>query len=312
MIDAPALRVIRAIDTEGSYTAAAASLGYTQPAISQMVRRLEQRLGTALVEKRGRAVHLTEAGVILARHAATVLGALDAAEEEVAAIAGLRSGRVRLMAFPSASATLVPRALALLKSRFPDVTITFTEAEPPESLAALRSGDCDLAVAFSYEGTDVGRGEESLDGFVTTHLLDDEVRLAVSKDHRVAGESRVALKDLTDETWVAGCPRCRGHLVHMCQDAGFAPHVAYETEDYVAVMGLVSESLGVALIPDLILRTVHHGQVVALPMIPASRRSIVAVTTPDLMRVPAVAAMMDALTESSAALPQTPTCTATT
>ena len=98
----------------------------------------------------------------------------------------------------------------------------------------------------------------------------------------------------------------------MCQDAGFAPHVAYETEDYVAVMGLVSESLGVALIPDLILRTVHHGQVVALPMIPASRRSIVAVTTPDLMRVPAVAAMMDALTESSAALPQTPTCTATT
>lgn len=312
MIDTAGLRVMRAIADEGSFTAAAHSLGYSQPAISQMVRRLEERTGTVLVERIGRAVRLTEAGLVLARHAGPVLAALDAAEEEVAAIAGLRSGRVRLMAFPSASATLVPRALALLKSRFPDVTITFTEAEPPESLAALRSGDCDLAVAFSYEGTDVGRGEESLDGFVTTHLLDDEVRLAVSKDHRVAGESRVALKDLTDETWVAGCPRCRGHLVHMCQDAGFAPHVAYETEDYVAVMGLVSESLGVALIPDLILRTVHHGQVVALPMIPASRRSIVAVTTPDLMRVPAVAAMMDALTESSAALPQTPTCTATT
>lgn len=312
MIDAPALRVMRAIDTEGSFTAAAASLGFTQPAISQMVRRLEQRLGTALVEKRGRAVRLTEAGAVLARHATTVLGALDAAEEEVAAIAGLRSGRVRLMAFPSASATLVPRALAVLRTRVPDVTITFTEAEPPESLAALRSGECDLAVAFAYEGTDVGRGEDSLDGLVTTHLLDDEVRLAVSRSHPLAGSTQVSLAELIEETWIAGCPRCRGHLVQLCDTAGFAPHVAYETEDYVAVMGLVAEGLGVALIPDLILRTVHHGDVVALPITPSSRRAIVAVTTSDLMRVPAVAATMDSLTESAAALPRTPTCTAFT
>ena len=141
MIDAAGLRVMKAISDEGSFTAAAASLGYTQPAISQMVRRLEQRTGTVLVERVGRNVRLTEAGQVLARHANPVLAALDAAEEEVAAIAGLRSGRVRLMAFPSASATLVPRALSLVKKRFPDVNITFTEAEPPESLAALKAGD---------------------------------------------------------------------------------------------------------------------------------------------------------------------------
>ncbi len=307
MIDAAGLRVMRAIAEEGSFTAAAASLGYTQPAISQMVRRLEQRTGTVLVERVGRNVRLTEAGRALARHAGPVLAALDAAEEEVAAIAGLRSGRVRLMAFPSASATLVPRALALVKERFPDVTISFTEAEPPESIAALRAGECDLAVAFSYEGTDVVRGEDDLDAFVTVPLLEDDVRLAVPRGHAVADRDGADLAELAHEPWIAGCPRCRGHLVQLADSAGFRPDVAYETEDYVAVLGLVAEGLGVALIPDLILRTVQHDDVVALPLTPASRRTISAVTTPDLQRVPAVAATLDALVESARSQPTSPT-----
>lgn len=307
MIDAAGLRVMRAIADEGSFTAAATALGYTQPAISQMVRRLEQRTGTVLVERVGRNVRLTEAGAVLARHAGPVLAALDAAEEEVAAIAGLRSGRVRLMAFPSASATLVPRALSLVKARFPDVSISFTEAEPPESIAALRAGECDLAVAFAYDGTDATRGAEDLDAFVTTPLLEDEVRLAVPRGHTAAGHETVRLADLADEPWIAGCPRCRGHLLQLADAAGFRPDVAYETEDYVAVMGLVAEGLGVALIPDLILRTVHHDDVVALPMTPASRRTITAVTTPDLQRVPAVRAALDALIESAGAQSTAPT-----
>ncbi len=307
MIDAAGLRVMRAIADEGSFTAAALSLGYSQPAISQMVRRLETRTGTTLVERVGRSVRLTEVGAVLARHAGPVLSALDAAEEEVAAIAGLRSGRVRLMAFPSASATLVPKALAKVKADHPGVTITFSEAEPRESLAALRAGECDLAVAFAYEGTDLGRGEEDLDQFVITPLLDDEVRLAVPEGHAVSGQDSVDLADLSGEPWIAGCPRCRGHLLQLTNDAGFRPDVAYETEDYVAVMGLVAEGLGVALIPDLILRTVHHRDVVALPMTPASRRSIMAVTTPDLQRVPAVKATLDALSESAKAQSTAPT-----
>ena len=85
---------------------------------------------------------------------------------------------------------------------------------------------------------------------------------------------------LREETWIAGCPRCRGHLLQLASTAGYVPDVAYETEDYVAVMGLIAEGLGIAVIPDLILRTVHHEDVTALPMTPASRRHIVAVTTP--------------------------------
>ena len=304
MIDAAGLRVMKAISDEGSFTGAALALGYSQPAISQMVRRLEQRTGTVLVERVGRNVRLTEAGQVLARHAVAVLSALDAAEEEVAAIAGLRAGRVRLMAFPSSSATLVPRALALVKERFPDVQVTFTEAEPPESLAALKAGECDLAVAFAYEGTDVGRGEEDMDLFVTHKLLDDEVRLALPRSHPLATTDSVDLSALSQENWIAGCPRCRGHLLQMCAAAGFSPHVGFETEDYVAVLGLVAEGLGVALIPDLILRTAHHHDVVTVPINPASRRTVSVVTTADLQRVPAVQATIDALVEATKTRPR--------
>ncbi len=302
MIDAAGLRVMKAISDEGSFTAAAAALGYSQPAISQMVRRLEQRTGTVLVERVGRSVRLTEAGDVLARHAVSVLSALEAAEEEVAAIAGLRAGRVRLMAFPSSSATLVPRALALVRARYPEVSVRFMEAEPPESLAALRAGDCDLAVAFSYEGIDIGRGDEDLDAFVTRRLLDDEVRLVVPRDHPLADAAVARMSELADDNWIAGCPRCRGHLVHMCSTAGFSPQVGFETEDYVAVLGFVAAGLGIALVPDLILRSASNPGVTILPIEPPSRRTVHVVTTSDLCRVPAVEATIEALVESAAAL----------
>lgn len=288
---------MKAIADEGSFTGAAHALGFTQPAISQMVRRLEQRTGTVLVERYGRQVRLTEAGQVLARHAVGVLAALDAAEEEISAIAGLRSGRVRLMAFPSSSATLVPKALAILRARHPDITITFTEAEPPESLAALRQGECDLAVAFAYEGKEIGEIEEDLSMLVTHHLLDDELRLVVPANHPQAAHEVASMEDFCNEDWIAGCPRCRGHLVNLSQGAGYSPNVAFETEDYVAVLGLVSAGLGVALVPDLILRAAKHDDVVALPLSPPSRRQILAVTTPDMERVPAVAATIAALCE---------------
>ena len=137
MIDAAGLRVMRAIADEGSFTGAALSLGYSQPAISQMVRRLEQRTGTVLVERVGRNVRLTEAGQVLARHAVGVLSALDAAEEEVAAIAGLRAGRVRLASFPTASSALVPGAVAALRAGHPGVRDRLYCVCPAQALPGL-------------------------------------------------------------------------------------------------------------------------------------------------------------------------------
>ena len=298
------LQTFLLVGEHNSFRMAAEKSFRSQSAVSAQIRQLEDQLGVSLFHRTTRSVRLTEAGQVLARHAVGVLSALAAAEEEVAAIAGLRAGRVRLMAFPSSSATMVPRALALVKERFPEIKVTFTEAEPPESLAALRAGECDLAVAFAYEGTDLGRGEEDLDLFITHKLLDDEVRLALPMNHPMATAAVADLSLLGDESWIAGCPRCRGHLLQMCHKSGFTPNVSFETEDYVAVMGLVAEGLGVALIPDLILRSANHPGVVTLPISPASRRGIYVVTTADLQRVPAVKATLDALCEAATTKPR--------
>ncbi len=294
MIDAAGLRVIRAIAEHGSFTAAGLHLGYSQPAVSQMVKRMEQRLGTVLVERVGRSVRLTEAGEVLARAAVPVLSAIDAAEDEVAAIAGLRTGRVRLMAFPSSSATLVPRTLAQVRREHPGIQVSFTEAEPPESLAALRAGECDLAVAFSYPGSPVGRGDD-LTEFVVHHLLTEDVRVALPRTHPLAEADVVNLTDLADADWIAGCPRCRGHLLQVTADAGFQPRISFETEDYVAVQGFVAAGLGVALIPDLIRNATHNPDVTVRPLQQTTVREIHVVTTTDLEKVPAVAATLAAL-----------------
>jgi molybdate transport repressor ModE-like protein len=299
-LDVQSLRIVRAIADAGTITAAAASLGSSQPAVSQHVRRLERRLGTALLERRGRGVRLTEAGQVLARHGATVTAALDAAATEVAALTGLRTGRVRLVAFPSSSASLVPAALALLRGRHPHLRVSLEECEPPQSLRRLREGGCDIAVAFSYPGTDLGRGEDDLTGLVTRTLLEDPPVLALPADHRLADARRVHLRDLAEQTWIAGCPRCRGHLLQSCAAAGYTPSVAFATDDYVAVLGLVAAGLGVALLPGLVLPTAaRHPGVAVRAVGGTTARTVSTVTTPDLLRVPAVVATIEALAEAA-------------
>lgn len=302
-LDAAALRTMRAVAETGSISGAARLLGTSQPAVSQQVRRLERRLGTALVERAGRGVRLTEPGLVLARHGGAVTAAVDAASEEVAALTGLRAGRVRLVAFPSSSANLVPKALALLRQRHPGIRVQLTEAEPPEALAELRAGRADVAVTFSYPGEE---GDEE-SGLSVCPLLADPLWLVLPAGHPAGAETghagpagRVGLAGLRAETWIGGCPRCRGHLLGLCQAAGFSPEIAFSTDDYVAVLGLVAAGLGVAILPGLVLDTVTRPGVLLRPLEPPSVRRVNAVTTPGLRQVPAVAAAIGVLAEAAA------------
>lgn len=301
MIDAAGLRVMRAIAENGSFTAAATSLGYTQPAISQMVRRLEHRVGTPLVERRGRTVALTQAGAVLAEHAVAVLDRLEQAETDLTALAGLRAGRVRVIAFPSSSATILPAALAVLAARHPAISVQLTEAEPTESLAALAAGQADLVVAFSYD--EERCGDLDREGLVRQPLLDDELLLATPAG-ALPHTDCVDIASLRDAAWIAGCPQCRGHLVALTTTAGYSPRVNFETEDYVTVLGLVRAGLGVALVPSLVLRSIRTHGIDLHPLAQPSARQIEVITTPDLARVPAVNAMLEALCEAASAHPK--------
>ncbi|WP_432080265.1 LysR family transcriptional regulator [Streptomyces sp. WAC 04229] len=302
MIEARHLRVLRAVASTGSFSAAGRELGCTQPAVSQQMKALESSVGTPLLVRTGREMRLTQAGEALVRHAAGIIAGLTAAEEEVAAIAGLRAGRVRLVSFPSGSSALVPTALAALRAAHPGTRVSLEEAEPPNSVELLREGDCDVALAFRYEGA---AGAEEWDDLVVRPLLTDRLVALVPDGHRLArAESAgpVAIGELARESWIAGCPRCRGQLVEVCEGAGFTPRIDFATDDYPAVVGLVGAGLGVAVLPQLAVESVRPRGVRTVTLEPAVRREIVALSLPDLAQVPAVAATLDELARAAARL----------
>ncbi|MFE5482182.1 LysR family transcriptional regulator [Streptomyces sp. NPDC056527] len=294
MIEARHLRVLRAVAATGSFSAAARELGCTQPAVSQQMKALESSAGTPLLIRTGREMRLTQAGEALVRHASGILAGLTAAEEEVAAIAGLRAGRVRLVSFPSGSSTLVPTALAALRAAHPGTRVSLVEAEPPRSVEMLREGDCDLALAFRY-----GAGPDEWNDLVVRPLLADRLVGLVPEAHRLAGAESVSIAELADESWIAGCPRCRRQLVDVCEEAGFTPRIDFATDDYPAVVGLVGAGLGVAVLPALAIESVRPKGARTVAVEPAVEREIVALTLPDLAQVPAVAATLDELTRAA-------------
>lgn len=300
-IDLGSLRLMQAVRDQGTLTAAAEYLGVSQPAVSQNVQRLERRLGTPLLVRAGRTVRLTEAGEVLARHGESVSAALRAAEAEIISLTGLRSGLVRLAAFPSSSSALVPRALAILRESHPGVAVRLDEVEPPESLGLVRTGEADVALAFAYDGADLGRGQDDLTGLSVQRLLEDPVLLAVPRNHELASRPDLSLADACDERWIAGCPRCRGHLMSSARASGFTPDVTFATDDPSAVLGLVGEGLGVGLLPGMV-RSIARGYegVVLREVAGVSPRSVYAVTNPDLLGVPAVGALLAAVRDAVA------------
>lgn len=260
------------------------------------MKALEQSAGTPLLIRAGREMRLTEAGEALTRHAAGILAGLTAAEEEVAAIAGLRAGRVRMVSFPSGSSTIVPGAVAEMRAAHPGTQVSLEEAEPPQSIEMVRGGDCEVALAFRYLDVPAEAAETEWADLVVRPLLTDRLVGLVPAGHRLARAATtsgpVEIAELADEQWIAGCPRCRRHLVEVCEDAGFTPRIDFATDDYPAVAGLVGAGLGVAMLPELALQSVRPKGVAVVETAPAVRREVVALTLPDLEQVPAVNAML--------------------
>jgi len=294
--DVQALRVMKAIADEGSVTGAAAALGYSQPAISQQLKRLEQRLGVALVERVGRTMRLTEAGRILARHAPAVTTAMDAAAGELAELRGLRAGRVRLVGFPSASPTIIPRLLAHLAQHHSGVSVTYLEAEPPEAVEAVRDDRADIALTFSYPGDRDDPHGPSARGLSVRAVGSDDLLAVLPAGHPAAATGTIDMSVLSGEKWIAGCPRCRGHLLELCARAGFEPHIAFETDNFVAVEGLVAQGIGVATLPRMAVSSFPQlPGVVTLPLPPNEARTIHVVTAHGADRVPTIRATLDAI-----------------
>jgi DNA-binding transcriptional LysR family regulator len=295
MLDVRRLRVLREVASHGSFSAAADALSYTQSAVSQQIAALEREAGSRLVERSARGVRLTDAGRALVSHADAILARLADAEDELQAIAGLRGGRLRVAAFPSACATLMPLAVRRFRELHPGVELSLLPADPDDALRLLRTGEAD--VALSIEATFACTTPDDIE---RVELLDDPMYIMLPAGHPLADRARVRLGDLVDEQWMIGttdtCPDA-SIFVRTCQAAGFEPRVAFHLDDYNAIQGFVAAGMGVSFIPDLALVAVRDDVVIrSLGNKPPVRR-IVATTLSGAFCSPAKSAMLEVLVE---------------
>jgi DNA-binding transcriptional LysR family regulator len=293
--DVRRLRVLHAVARHGSFAAAAGELQYTPSAVSQQIAALEREAGAVLVERGPRGARLTQAGAVLERHAAIVLGQLAAARAELHALTRLRGGTLRLTAFESAWAALVPAAVRAYRDRHPDVDLQLAEADPVEAVAAVRAGECDVALVFEPNGV------EHLDGLEREAIAEDPLWAVLPVGHALAGRERVALAELASEPWVAPTSWCGRVVRGACASAGFEPGVVFSSSDYGAIQGFVGAGAGVALVPRLALN--GSERVVARPLEgTAPSRHVAAITAPAGPRPAAADAALAALREAASAL----------
>lgn len=276
-IDSTELRILHTLAVTGSLTATAAALGMSQPAVSQRIKRVETRLAVPLIERSGRGIRLTPAGNILAEHGRTVVSEIDAALAAIDDLRGERAGTLRMVGFPSASATIVPAIMRLLAVEAPEVALQYREAEPPAATEMLRDGEVDCALIFDYVGA-----AELPAGSAFLPLWREEVRLVVAEDRAAkagceSGSGVGAhLGDFAEEHWIAGCEKCRGHLLAAAQDAGFEPDIIQETDNVPAMLAMAAAGGAVALVPGLALAAARTlpDDAVALPLDPPRYRTI--------------------------------------
>jgi DNA-binding transcriptional LysR family regulator len=298
MLDVRRMRVLREVAQRGSFSAAAEALSFTQSAVSQQIAALEREAGTTLVERSVRGIRLTDAGRALVRHTEAILGRLAEAEAELEAIAGLRGGRLRMASFESAGATLMPLAIATFRERHPAVELSLSLAEPIHSVPQLKSGE--LEIALSFDPNDVaGPGGDSIEH---VHLLDDPLYLALAPDHPLANKRNLRLADLASDAWIEGTPNCAcsAMLRRACERAGFAPRIAFESDDYAAIQGFVAAGVGVALIAELALTVVRDDIVIRSLGRETPIRRIHAAALAGGYRSPATTAMLEILTDVAA------------
>jgi DNA-binding transcriptional LysR family regulator len=295
------LRVLSEVARRGSFSAAAEALSYTQSAVSQQIAALEAETGVTLLERHPRGVRPTTAGQRLVEHTEGILAQLQSAEAELASIAGLRGGQLRMASFPTAGATLMPLAIANFRARYPDVELTLAEGEPEEIAPRLHAGELDLALLFEFGDGNV-RSRRRAEDFKRVHLLHDAMYLALPREHALAKQAAVRLQDLSDEAWVqtSRASACARYVVRSCHAAGFEPRVSFESDDYQTVQGLVAAGVGVALIPELALSGTREDIMIRTLAPRSPVREVIASVPAGARLAPAAPAMLDELEQAAA------------
>lgn len=281
------LEVFRMVARLGSITGAARSLRFTQSAVSRQIAALEAELGAVLFDRRPRGVVLSADGRQLLPHVDAILDRLDAARRELAA----GGGQLRIGAFPTAVAALVPRALADLRRERPGLRLGLVEGLTPALLERLMAGDADVVVVSAPPDRPI---EQS--GAELHHLLDEQLLVAVPSDHRLARRRTVGLADLADDSFVVGSPVAEDTLLRATLPSGFTPRIDIVAAEWTGKLGCVAAGLGVALLPALAIRAAPSDVVLLrLRRQDVAVRRVYAVTRAGRSASPDIAACLAAL-----------------
>ncbi len=305
MHDLRRLRAFHAVAERGSFSAAALALGYAQSVVSHHVAALEREFGVTLVNRGTRPVSLTDTGARLLRHAVAVLGHVTAAEDELRAVAGLQRGTLRVGAFLSACNSFVPPALARFGAAHPQVEIVLEQAEEPEALRGLRSGQLDVAAVWREWQPSEQTGRAGDQSFDQVQLADDHYRVVLPPTHPLASEREVQIAQLAAERF-NGPPAegftlpYRTMLERLCREAGFEPNVAYVLRDVTVARAFVAAGLCVSLMPELTLPE-PYTDVAVRPIRGIDPFRSIYATWLHGRRVPSVAPMVGYLTEAARA-----------
>lgn len=287
-LDVHSLRILVAIDRTGSISAAARSLGYSQPTITQHVQRLETRLGTALVARTARSAALTPIGALLATHAPRIDASLTAAATELARALGHRVGTVRIAAPAEAVATTIAPALARIAAELPGVEASLIEAGTEEAVELVRSGRADIAVITSDSGERGARLRRA--GLRPTFLYAEELIAAVPAAEAGALDVRVEASALTGLPWIFGDGTRSGLVAELLGRDEAPGDLRVSRPD--AALALVAGGLGVAFLPERAFVTAPPPGVRALGLRPACSTRTVALTLAEASAIPAVAASL--------------------
>ncbi|MGY0233936.1 LysR family transcriptional regulator [Longispora urticae] len=292
------LEVLRAVAASGSITAAARALRFTQSAVSRQIAALEADTGATLFDRLPRGVALTDEGRCLLAHAEAVLDRLAAARRDLAALRDGTGGRLRVGAFPTAVAALVPRALATFRAAHPDVASSLVEGLTPGLLERLESGDADVAVVSAAPDQPL-----DTDRYDLRHLLDEHLLVAVPRTHRLARRRTVRYAELASEAFIAGSATAENTLLRASLPHGFEPRVDIVAAEWTGKLGCVAAGLGVALIPALAVRaTPPDIALLRLHRDDTSVRRVFAATLAGRTRPTAVTRFVDLLAEVATTL----------
>jgi DNA-binding transcriptional LysR family regulator len=243
------LHVLRMVAACGTVTGAAEALHYTPSAVSQQLRTLGKDLGVDLVVQDGRGIRLTPAARVLLDRADELFSTWEEIRGEVASVADVGGGTLRLCGFSTAAAALLPNVAASVHAAHPRCRVRIIEAEPEECFELLLADEADVAVVVATATIPPTTDPR----FEQRHLLEDPLDLLVPSNHRLANEDSVLLSDLVEEPWIMDRPGRPYHqlLQTACASAGFSPAVAHIATEWDTGAALVAAGLGIALIPRL-------------------------------------------------------------